>query len=128
MIFNLRANLRVKTEDLDKKDASDPFSFPSGIGCMTSDSQICSFSTLVDDNLMGNFSPSFISPATSGSSYFSVSPYQMNSFGHFSESDHTEIVSANTSTTNSPILDLDFSIDQVNLDPNFPFNTPEFFP
>lgn len=134
-LFNLRANLRVNSEDLNKKDMYDPFSFPSAFGCLTSESQL-SFSTPVNDNLTGGFSPlispatsgsPFISPATSGTSYFSVPPYQINSFGQVSESDHTEIISANTTTTNSPIMDLDFSLDQVDLDPNFPFNTPGFF-
>lgn len=127
MLVNFKANLRVETEDFEKKEASSSFSFPYGIENLTSDGHPSSFSQLVNENQMGNFSPSFISPATSGSSYFSVSPYQMNSFGQFPESDHNEIISTNTSTTNSPILDLDFQIDHVDLDPNFPFDTPGFF-
>ncbi|KAL8103100.1 putative WRKY transcription factor 53 [Apium graveolens] len=127
VLLNFKSNLRVETEDFEKKEASSSFSFPYGIKNLTNDGQPSSFSQLVNENLMGNFSPSFISPATSGSSYFSVSPYQMNSFGQFPDTDHNEIISANTSTTNSPILDLDFHIDHVDLDPNFPFDTPGFF-
>ncbi|KAL1806023.1 hypothetical protein ACET3Z_029091 [Daucus carota] len=127
VLINFRENLRVETEDLHKKEASDSFSFPQGIENLTSEGQLSSFSQLVNENVMGNFSPSFISPATSGSSYFSVSPYQMNSFGQFPESDHNEIISANTSTSNSPILDLDFQIDHADLDLKFPFDTPGFF-
>lgn len=124
VLINFRANLRVKTDDFTVMEASDSFSFPSGI---ENNSQLSSFSQLVNEDLMGTFSPSFISPDTTGSSYFSVSPYQMNSFGQLLDSDYTEIISANTSTTNSPILDLDFRIDEVNLDSNFPFDTPGFF-
>lgn len=123
-LINFRANLRVKTDDCRIHEAADSFSFPSG---MEYNSQLSSFSQLVNEDLMGTFSPSFISPDTTGSSYFSVSPYQMNSFGQLSDSDYTEIISANTSTTTSPILDLDFQIDEVNLDSNFPFDMPGFF-
>ncbi|KAL8091294.1 putative WRKY transcription factor 53 [Apium graveolens] len=126
MLINFRANLRVKTEDFRVVEASDSFSFPSGIDSNSQISSYSPYSQLVDEDLMGTFSP-FISPDTTGSSYFSVSPYQMNSFGQLSGSDYTEIMSANTSTTNSPILDLDFQIDEVDLDSNFPFDTPGFF-
>ncbi|KAK4363819.1 hypothetical protein RND71_019060 [Anisodus tanguticus] len=55
----------------------------------------------------------------------------MNDFGmvhnlHNSESDLTDIFSANTSTTSSPIVG-EFSLDHFELDPNFPFNNPIFF-
>lgn len=71
-----------------------------------------------------------MSPDTAELNNFSFS--QMNDFQgvlntQHSESDLTELVSANTSATNSPIMDLDFSLDQVELDPNFPFDTPGFF-
>jgi hypothetical protein len=81
---------------------------------------------------VSSYSPSFISPATPEPTHYSVSPFQMNNFvGAYNlqhlESDFTEIISTNTSATNSPIVDLDFSLDQVELDPNFPFDTPGFF-
>ncbi|KAK8266779.1 hypothetical protein V6Z12_D12G269100 [Gossypium hirsutum] len=57
---------------------------------------------------------------------------QMNSFGGMlstqnSEPDLKELISANTSATNSPIIDLDFSLDQLELDPNFQFDAQGFF-
>ncbi|KAL3499238.1 hypothetical protein ACH5RR_038331 [Cinchona calisaya] len=118
MLTNFRANLRVYTGDSENKEIVSPFSFPS---------------TLVDDNILGTYSPSFVSPATSGSSnYFSISPCHMVNLGmaqnlHGSESDLTEIISATASATNSPMAGWDFSTDSVELDPNFPFDTPGFF-
>ncbi|CAK9165797.1 unnamed protein product [Ilex paraguariensis] len=78
-----------------------------------------------ENNFMGTYSPPFISPATSESNYFPLSPQEMNNFGighhlQSSESDLTDIISAPTSGTNSPIGNLDFSHDQVDFDPDFP--------
>jgi hypothetical protein len=39
----------------------------------------------------------------------------------------TEIISAPTSVTNSPIGDFDISIDNVDFDTTFPFDNPDFF-
>ncbi|KAJ4823157.1 hypothetical protein Tsubulata_016395 [Turnera subulata] len=112
-LFNFQKSLRVDTQDLDAKEMTSPFTFPSTYGCI---------------NNAGNYSP-FLSPATPEPNY--SSPFQINNFGGIqnlqrSESDFTEIISANTSATNSPIVDLDFSLESVELDPNFPFNTPFF--
>ncbi|XP_011022522.1 PREDICTED: probable WRKY transcription factor 41 [Populus euphratica] len=116
-LYNFQNSLKVITEDLDNKEMVSPFSFPSAYGCSKNAS---------------SYSPSFISPATPEPTHYSVSPFQMNNFGgahnlQHLESDFTEIISANTSATNSPIVNLDFSLDQVELDPNFPFDTPGFF-
>ncbi|PON45249.1 WRKY domain containing protein [Parasponia andersonii] len=127
------SNLRVITEDLEHIEVVEsPFSFPStSYGCMKSED---SFTPLVLDTetFTGGFSQSFISPATPESNYYPLSPFQMNNPAAFhnvqrSESEHTEIVSANTSATNSPIPELDFPLDPVDIDPNFPFDTPGFF-
>ncbi|KAK9275473.1 hypothetical protein L1049_022740 [Liquidambar formosana] len=132
MLMSFRTGLRVNTEESDNKEMASTLSFPStSYGCMRSEN-VFSPSMLDNNNHFGSFSQSFISPATSESNYFSASPCQMNNFGgvytmQHSESDLTEIISANTSATNSPILDLDFSLDPVQLDPNFPFDTPGFF-
>lgn len=89
--------------------------------------------TLVEDNHLGTNSPLFCSPATSGKDYFSTSTYQIRDYGENgnpvqnSETDIADIMSAHTSTTNSPIGSMDFSIDPVELDPNFLFNIPGFF-
>jgi len=115
-LFNFHNSLRVNTEDFDNKEMVSPFSFPSTNGCTKSE---------------GSFSP-FISPATPEPTHYSLSPFQMNNFvgvqnlQHL-ESDFTDIISANTSATNSPIVDLDFSLDQVELVPDFPFDSPGFF-
>ncbi|OVA01933.1 DNA-binding WRKY [Macleaya cordata] len=126
--------LEVKTEDLDTQEfRSSSFSFPSTspMGCLEKENNI--FSSLTPDNhFMGNFSPPFISPTTSESNY--LSPYRINSFGgqnlQTSESDLNEIISAATSASNSPILDLDLDLDldfPVDFDSHFPFDTPGFF-
>ena len=122
MFLSFEAGLKVKTEDLDNREDIFPsFSFPVE-------------SEEVENSIfMGNLSPAFISPATSESNYFSVSPYHMGSFGlshnvQTSESDLTEIISAPTSVTNSPIGDLDISsLDKLEFDPSFPFDNLEFF-
>ncbi|CAN4075897.1 unnamed protein product [Withania somnifera] len=133
-LMNLRANLRVNTNDLDKNEpAACYFSFPPTFSSgLTDDNQHFQVSH-VDDNLIGSgYSPSFVSPTTPESNYFSVSSSsQMNGYGmvhnlHHSESDLTDIFSANTSTTSSPIVG-DFSVDNFELDPNFPFDDPNFF-
>lgn len=104
------SNLRVITEELgNRKVVESPFSFPSNpYGCMKGED---SLTPLVLDNetFLGVFSPSFISPgpATPESNYYPVS--------------------ANTSATNSPIPELDFTLDPVDFDTNFPFDTPGFF-
>nr|QAB07155.1 WRKY protein [Paeonia lactiflora]WAX53433.1 WRKY transcription factor [Paeonia lactiflora] len=131
ILESFQTNLRVNTENLDNKEV-ESFLYPSPSFGFMSESH-ASPSMFDNDNQFGNFFQSFISPASSESNYFSVSPCQMNSFGgvpvmQHSESDLTEIISANTSTTNSPILDLDFPLDPVDLDPNFPFDNPNFFP
>ncbi|KAK8509042.1 hypothetical protein V6N13_100518 [Hibiscus sabdariffa] len=129
-LLDFRAGLWANTEGLDSKETAP--SFPStSSGCLKSENHSISPSGVLDySNIFGSFSSLFMSPGTPELSYFSVS--QMNNFGdvlntQHSESDLTELVSANTSATNSPIMDLDFSLDHVELDPNFPFDTPEIF-
>ncbi|KDP25316.1 hypothetical protein JCGZ_20472 [Jatropha curcas] len=116
-LSNFQKSLRVKTDDLDNKEMEYPFSFPPTYGGVKSS---------------GTYSPSFISPATPEPNYYSVSPFQMNNFiavQNFpqTDSDFTEIISANTSATNSPIVNPEFSLQSLELDPNFPFDTPGFF-
>ncbi|XWS50072.1 hypothetical protein CRYUN_Cryun12cG0056900 [Craigia yunnanensis] len=134
ILLNIRKGLRVNTEGLDNKEMPPSFSFPStSFGCLESENHCFSPSGVLDNNNgLGSFSSPFMSPATPELNYFSVSHSQMNNFGgilntQHSESDLTELISANTSATNSPIMDLDFPLDQVELDPNFHFDTPGFF-
>lgn len=132
VLSEFRAGLRVNIEGLDNKEMAPPFSFAStSFGCIKSENHSFSPSGVLDyNNIFGSFSSPFMSPDTPELNYFSIS--QMNNFQgvlntQHSKSDLTELVSANTSATNSPIMDLDFSLDQVELDPNFPFDTPGFF-
>ncbi|KAK1322495.1 putative WRKY transcription factor 41 [Acorus calamus] len=128
LLLNFQTGLRVKTEDLDGHDGPPPssssFSFPPtpiNLPLKPENHIFSSHSPTMLTESHGNFiggasgfSSPFISPATSESNYFSVSPC-MGSFGGTMESDFTEIISAATSTTNSPMIDLDF-------DSIFPFD------
>ncbi|KAJ6972475.1 WRKY transcription factor 6 [Populus alba x Populus x berolinensis] len=127
--------VQVKSEDLGSKDdIFPPFSFPcTSLGNENEENNIFTES-MMENNFLGSFSPTFISPATSESNYFSMSPCHMNSFGigypnvQTPESElTTEIISAPTSVTNSPIGDFDISIDNVDFDTTFPFDNPDFF-
>ncbi|XP_022761163.1 probable WRKY transcription factor 53 [Durio zibethinus] len=134
ILLTIRKGLMVNTEGLDNKEMAPSFSFPSAsFGCLKSQNYCFSPSGVLENNdILGSFSSPFMSSATPEFNYFSASHSQMNNFGgilntQHSESDPTELISAKTSATNSPIMDLDFSLDQVELDPNFPFDTPGFF-
>ncbi|KAE8699799.1 hypothetical protein F3Y22_tig00110570pilonHSYRG00228 [Hibiscus syriacus] len=119
---SFESGLKVKTEDLDNREDIFPsFSFPVESEQVKS----CLFvEALMENDIMGNLSPAFVSPATSDSNYFSVSSCHMGSF----ESDLTDIISDPTSVTNSPIGDIDISsLDNLEFDPSFPFDNPEFF-
>jgi hypothetical protein len=138
IVSNFASRLTVKTEGLEATeeenvDAIFPsFSFSSTpIGSENEDANLFCESML-ENNFMGSLSPRFLSPATSESNMFPMSPFHMNCYGlghnvQTSESDHTDIISAPTSVTNSPSLNLDFSLDKVELDPNYPFDNPDFF-
>ncbi|KAK3194649.1 hypothetical protein Dsin_025959 [Dipteronia sinensis] len=133
--FGSNAGLRVKTENLDDREDIFPlFSFPQTSIEADNVEENMFIASLIENNFMGSFSPKFISPATSESNYFPVSPsHNMNYFGsghsvQTPESDLTEIISAPNSVTNSPIgEDFDFSLVNVDFEPNFPFDNLEFF-
>lgn len=133
IVFNYGGGLKSEDMETREDDIFPSFSFPSTpIGSDNADNNIFSESIILENNFMGSFSPTFISPATSESNLFSLSPCHINSYGlghnvQTSESDLTDIISAPTSVTNSPIGNLDFSLDKVDIDPNFPFDNPEFF-
>lgn len=133
--FSLKspANSRFDTEDSKHKEImAPPFSFHSNTyGCVTGGDNFSALA-LENETFLGSFPPSFLSPATPESNYYMTSPSRMNNLAGIhnvrrSESDLTEIISANTSAANSPIPDLDFSLDRVEIDANFPFDTPGFF-
>ncbi|KAM2280442.1 hypothetical protein ACFX1S_041167 [Malus domestica] len=122
-----RAGLRVKTDHLDTRenDIFPSFSFPSTpIESENVGDHIFS-AIMMESNLMDDYAPVFGSPATTfESDYLTVSPCHVSSFGlvhevQTSESGLTEIISAPTSVTNSPIGDFDFSIDDLEFHPDY---------
>lgn len=135
-LTRIRTGLRVETENLDGSNGNDmpcPFSFPSSSSGFLNGETYSSSSYAYKGNHGGNLSSPFLSPSTTESNYFSLSPCPMSDLGLIhnrdrSESDLTEIISATNSSTNSPILDLDFSLEEVGIDPNFPFDTTAFLP
>ncbi|KAE8709428.1 hypothetical protein F3Y22_tig00110332pilonHSYRG01498 [Hibiscus syriacus] len=117
--------LKVKTEDLDHRDDIFPsFCFPIESGEVENG---LSVKSQMENDM------AFVSPAASDSNYFSVSPFQTGRFGlgqnvQTSESGLTEIISAPTSVTNSPVVDLGIaSLEKLEFDPSFMFDYSEFF-
>ncbi|KAL2236692.1 probable WRKY transcription factor 53 [Sesamum indicum] len=131
-LANFTANLRVNTEELDIKEMPTHFSFQSTFACRGRENHCSPISALADDNQLGTYSPVFYSPATTESNYSSAAA-NYHTRNHVeapiqqSETDTADIISAHASTTNSPTGGMEFSIDPVYLDPNFPFNIPGFF-
>ncbi|XP_010915679.1 probable WRKY transcription factor 41 isoform X2 [Elaeis guineensis] len=135
LLESFRTSLKVKTEGLEMEDqvpTSSSFSFPSTPASnFKSENQIFSSPPTLENNYMSSFFPNFFSPTSSESNYFSV-PCQMSCEGrpalHASESDLTDMISAATSVTNSPMVDLDFMLEpQMDIEPNFPFDNSNFF-
>ncbi|XP_015968387.1 probable WRKY transcription factor 30 [Arachis duranensis] len=132
-IFNFEAKLELDTNtNITTKD-DDIFPWfcylsPS-MGSENGDNDML----LSDSMFLESFSPdiaSFISPSTSESDLFCLSPCQFGSSNNngivqASESDITEILSAPTSVTNSPIMDFDMLLDKLDFDTIFPSNTTE---
>jgi len=138
LLLSFQNNLKVETENLDSQfqdpAASSSFSFLSTpIDGVKPDSHVFSPASSPDNCFKHSFTDAFISPATSESNYFSRSPCTMSSYGgrpslQVSESDFTEIVSAATPASPSPMLDLDFLLQSSELDTEFPlFDTSSFF-
>ncbi|OWM85239.1 hypothetical protein CDL15_Pgr028026 [Punica granatum] len=136
-LARFRNGLRVDTENLDGSNITEmprPFSFrSSSFGFVHGETHSSSGLANNTGNHGGNLSSPFLSPSTPESNYFSLSPCPMTEFGQIhnryrSESDPAEIISATNSSANSPILDLDFSLEEVGIEPNFPFNTDGFLP
>lgn len=119
LVLNFGADFVVKAEE-ELENVKEKSCFPS-----------FSFQVEPECEFLGGFSQAFISPTTSESNYFPVSPIQMNNFGfghivHTPESDLTDILSAPTSVVNSPIGD-EFDFIKVDFDSKFPLDNLEFF-
>lgn len=122
MLLNFQTGLRVDIQNLENQETG--FLFPTqGFG--SENLGFTPSSTLKDSYPYNNITQSFIqSPATSESTYFSTSPCNMSSFGgvHYgqhSESEIPDIISATTSGANSPMIDIDFTLNQWECYPNF---------
>ncbi|KAL2339653.1 hypothetical protein Fmac_007593 [Flemingia macrophylla] len=130
LLLSLRRGLKVQTENLDSSDQS--FRFPVSTNIKT-ESQVLP-SPVLENNYAENFtSPSYMSPAASGISHFSVSPSGVNSYeGNpnlaSSGSQINDMIAATTSAPSSSTVSLDFPFDQFEFDgQNFTFDNTRFF-
>ncbi|KAK6936715.1 WRKY domain [Dillenia turbinata] len=121
LLFNFRNGLKVKTENLETNAQTFPNSFFFHSSSNTKDETNVFVSNLQGNNFMGHFSPSYLSPATWGSNIFSL---EANHNFQGPESDLDEIVSAGTSVSNSPIVDLEYPFGTF--DPGFTFDISGF--
>lgn len=139
LLLNLRAGLRVQTENLDVPDPEQSsftsLIFPSASSIMNNENQMFT-SSMLENNFAENVTPdpSYMSPATSGITYYSVSPSGVNNVlaempsMATSGSEINDIISAVTSAANSPIVGLDLPFDQSGYDGlNFTFDNQRFF-
>ncbi|KAK2664254.1 hypothetical protein Ddye_002828 [Dipteronia dyeriana] len=118
ILSNLRKGLSVNTNGLDNREMEPPFTFPSTSFGYTRTGDHCFSPSMLDENTFLGFSSTYTSPSTPESNYFLC---QMNSFGDAQgfEASLPELLSANNSSANSPILNMDFSLDPAEIDPNF---------
>ncbi|GKU89167.1 hypothetical protein SLEP1_g3339 [Rubroshorea leprosula] len=131
LLLNFQKELRVVTENLDIPQSHPYSSFP-----FPSTSNIEAENALISSSVMGHFSPSFTSPGASGTgtNYFQIGDEGMTGVQgslnfQSSNSEITDLISATTSTTNSPTVGLGFPYGNVEFgDPNFSFNNSGFFP
>ncbi|XP_020577293.1 probable WRKY transcription factor 41 [Phalaenopsis equestris] len=133
LLEHLKTGLRVKTEIFNSDDQlpdSSPsfFSFPSTpANDMKPHNNLFSSASMPENLFMGNYSPTFVSSTASAeSNYFSLSPCGVNKYGSgFNiqgfDSEIAGIISAATSTTNSPMVGMDFQLDQIEFETDFPF-------
>ncbi|XWS61287.1 hypothetical protein CRYUN_Cryun07bG0113400 [Craigia yunnanensis] len=135
LLLSFQRSLKVITEDLDLDIREQ--TYPSSTSNIKVENNVIfSSPSVIDNNVMGNLSPSFISPATFGTNYFSTSPsprgmnsthVQANINFPTSEPQLTEIIQAATSATNSPTVRLGFPFGNADFNPNFTFDNHGFF-
>ncbi|XP_022738813.1 probable WRKY transcription factor 53 [Durio zibethinus] len=140
LLLSFRRGLKVITQDLHIREQTYP-SFPNYPSSTRSNIKVennvvFSPSVMNNNNVVGNLSPSLISPATSGSNYCSVSPSPSGmSSTHMQGNVNfptfvpqpAEIIQASTSATNLPTVGLDFPFGNAEFDPNFTFDNHGFF-
>lgn len=123
-----RTGLTVKTEDLGLENrlfGSSSFSFPSSLPAswMNSDSNVFPSTSKPHDY----YSPTFVSATTSiESNHVSASPCSMNGYGgelnlHGVDAEIAKMLSAATSTTSSPTVEMNFLMEQIEFETDFPF-------
>ncbi|KAB5531665.1 hypothetical protein DKX38_018335 [Salix brachista] len=136
LLLNFRRGLKVITEELDsggqQSFPADTFQFPSTSTVEPENSSLFAPS-MVENNFVGSFPPSFINPSGSATNYYSVSPndqiqhsFAGNKNFQSSESELTDIISAAASTTTSLTVGLDFPFGNVDIDPSFTFDNSGF--
>ncbi|OVA20420.1 DNA-binding WRKY [Macleaya cordata] len=107
IVLNFQTGSEVKSKEFDTQEFTTSTSFSclfpstSSIGCLENENHIFSSLTLDNNFDMGSFSPPLLSPIASQSNIFS--------------------------TSNSPILDLVFSLDPVDFQAHFLLDTPRIF-
>ncbi|KAI4337944.1 hypothetical protein L6164_016306 [Bauhinia variegata] len=125
LLMSLRAGLRILTQNLDTpaQPSFPPFYVPSN----TKPENQAFLTPMIENNFAQSFNyPSYMSPATSGTTYFSISdPDGVNTCGAnpTSGSQINDIISA----ANSPTVGSSFPLDQFQLDQNFTFDNTRFF-
>lgn len=117
-----------------EETAAYQFTSPSSpsFGCMTQDNHTLFPSILENDPFLSSFSQThLLSPEKTEPNHSLFPSFVIDDLdGVHNEpgpdSDITRIISANTSATDSPIFDFNFSLDALKIDINFPFNAPGF--
>nr|QRX38930.1 transcription factor WRKY33 [Lilium regale] len=88
--------------------------------CIKTDNMVFSSPLGMENCFNSNFSPSFISSAASESNFGGANPQG-------AESDYKEIVTAASSAVDSPFVDMDFMLGNIDFDPDFHFDASAFF-
>ncbi|XP_065859736.1 probable WRKY transcription factor 46 [Euphorbia lathyris] len=119
--FNYRDGIKMQELEPVVDNIFPSFSFPN-----VEDGNVENNIFMMENNLLGGFSPAFISPATSD---FSASPCQMYSFGldYNVTTPPPESDSNPASVNNSPIGEWDISVDFTDFEANFPLEEPELY-
>lgn len=142
MLSNFKSGLKIITEGLDNLDGQGQSSFssfhfasPSNVTIKAEENPRCfTPNSMINNSFVGGFSPSFVSPAASGTNYFSVSQGSgthefgiHQNFQQDSESEIAEIISAATTATNTPTIGPDFQFGNAEFNSNFTFDNSGFF-
>ncbi|KAL9230961.1 hypothetical protein vseg_006242 [Gypsophila vaccaria] len=125
MLLNFQTGLSIDIQGLENQEMELPFPTSGSVY------ENHTFTPTTNDSFCSGYQPTFtLSPATSASNYFSASPCNMSAFGGVHHGQHSgsdfEIFSATTSGANSPIMGLDFPVEQMEFNPNFSYDNQGF--